>query len=99
MTERREGRLAKWRHTFGFIQYNNQEIFVHLDNYYPGFIPEINQKVTFEIGPAAKAGMPNEAYRVRVVKTADQVLAEFNNNGAGLNVLNTVEDQAKGGAK
>jgi cold shock CspA family protein len=89
MTERREGRLIRWKNTFGFIQFENQRIFVHLDNYYPGFIPEINQKVTFEIGPPSKPGKPPEAYRVRVVKTADQVLAEFNNNGAGLDLTET----------
>jgi cold shock CspA family protein len=84
---RRQGRLKNWKGTFGFILYEGNEIFVHLSNYLHGFTPEVNQIVEFELGPANKPGKANEAYRVIVVKSADQVFKEFNLRGAGLDTL------------
>jgi hypothetical protein len=40
-------------------------------------VPELNQIVEFDFGPAPVEGKPPVAIRVRVVKTADQVAAEF----------------------
>ena len=76
----------KWRGSYGFIRYNGEDIFVHLTNYLHGFVPELNQICEFEIGPATKIGKPNEAFRVTVVKSAEQVIAEFN-RGAGVDAL------------
>jgi cold shock CspA family protein len=78
MVHRKQGRLVKWRGSYGFIRYNGKDIFVHLSSYLHGFVPELNQICEFEIGPATKQDKPNEAFRVTVVKTADAVLHDFN---------------------
>ena len=91
MEHRKIGRVVKWRGTFGFIRYNQKDIFVHLDSYLSGFVPEMNQMVEFEIGPATKQGKETEAFRIRVIKTASQVIAEFNERCAGLNASLSAE--------
>jgi hypothetical protein len=78
MVYRKQGRLIKWRGSYGFLRCNGKDVFVHLTSYLHGFTPELNQICEFEIGPATKEGKPNEAFRVTVVRTASQVIAEFN---------------------
>jgi hypothetical protein len=75
--QRISGRVCKWFTNHGFIVYGNkQTIFTHKSNYLPGFTPEVGQVVEFEIGPAAMQGKNDEAYRVTVTKTTDEVLRE-----------------------
>ncbi len=88
-----QGRLTKKRENYGFIRYTNsasvsRDVFVHFSNYLHGFVPELNQIVEFEFGPAPVEGRPPVAIRVRVVKTADEVLREFNEQiDAGVGAL------------
>lgn len=72
-----QGRVAKWLGSFGFIRYEGRDVFVHLRNYCSGFHPELNQLVEFELGPPVQENKPAQALRVRVVKTAAQVEAEY----------------------
>ena len=82
MMYRKQGRLVRWNGSYGFIRYNGKDIFTHLTSFLHGFVPEQNSIVEFEIGPAKKEGKPNEAFRVIVVKSAAQVIAEFNEQNA-----------------
>jgi len=77
-----QGRLTKKRQNYGFIQFTNadgkpRDVFVHFNDYLHGFTPEVNQVVEFEFGPSALVGKPPVAVRVRVVKSADDFLADF----------------------
>jgi cold shock CspA family protein len=88
-----QGRLTKKRENYGFIRYMNsagvsRDVFVHFSNYLHGFVPELNQIVEFEFGPAPVESKPPVAIRVRVVKTADQVVAEFQEQLETREVLN-----------
>jgi cold shock CspA family protein len=78
-----QGRLTKKRENYGFIRYTNnagvsRDVFVHFSNYLHGFVPELNQIVEFDFGPSPIEDKPPVAIRVRVVKTANEVLREFN---------------------
>jgi hypothetical protein len=79
------GRLAKWHGSFGFIRYEGRDVFVHFKNYLGGFHPELNQFVEFDLGPAVREDKPEQAIRVRVLRTAVQVEAKYT---AGVNALN-----------
>jgi cold shock CspA family protein len=77
-----QGRVVKKHPNYGFIRFKNRagvsrDVFVHFGSYLHGFVPELNQIVEFEFGPSPVEGKPPVAIRVRVVKTADQVVAEF----------------------
>src|SRR6266480_2432306 len=77
-----QGRLTKKRENYGFIRYTNnagisRDVFVHFSNYLHGFVPELNQIVEFEFGPAPVESKPPVAIRVRVVRTAEEVLRDF----------------------
>lgn len=77
--KRYTGRLSKWQGTWGFIRFENRDLFVHRTAYLGGFTPELHSIVEFEIGPSIREDkFQDQAYRVRVVKTADDVLREFN---------------------
>ncbi len=99
MSNVRVGRLAKWQsgknsgNGYGFIRSGGSDIFVHFSAYLPGFTPELNQLVEYELGPANKEHLPAQACRVRVIKSADKVLAEFN---AGLDKLSEGNDPKAG---
>jgi hypothetical protein len=76
------GRLVKKHNNYGFIRFTNtsgvsRDVFVHFGSYLRGFVPELNQIVEFEFGPSPDDTRPPVAIRVRVVKAADQVVAEF----------------------
>ena len=82
------GRLSKWMSGkpgalgglgsgYGFIHSEGKDIFVHFSAYLPGFTPELHQVLEFELAPSNKEGLPAQACRVRVIKSADKVLAEF----------------------
>jgi cold shock CspA family protein len=72
-----QGRLLKKGNNFGFLRYQGRDVFVHFSNYLRGFTPELNQQVEFEFGPSPREDRPPVAIRVRVVKSAAQVEAEF----------------------
>jgi hypothetical protein len=77
-----QGMLIKKHNNYGFARFKNtkgvvRDIFVHFGQYLSGFVPELNQIIEFELGPSPVEGKPPVAVRVRVVKSADQVLAEF----------------------
>jgi cold shock CspA family protein len=90
-----QGRLVKKHPNYGFIRLKDRtgksrDVFVHFGSYLHGFVPELNQIVEFEFGPAPVESKPPVAIRVRVVKTADQVVAEFQaqlEKHAGLDAL------------
>jgi hypothetical protein len=65
------GRLTKWRGTHGFIRFNGRDVFVHLSNFLGGFHPELNAELEFQFGPAAREDKPDEAIRVRVLRSYD----------------------------
>jgi cold shock CspA family protein len=91
--QRLQGRLTKKRENYCFIRYTNRagvsrDVFVHFSNYLHGFVPELNQIVEFDFGPSPVEDKPPVAIRVRVVKTADEVLREFNDQiEAGVGAL------------
>jgi cold shock CspA family protein len=66
------GRLIKSFGSYGFILFEDQEVFVHFKNYLGGFHPEINQIVMFDFGPPIRPGSRQrpQALRVRVVRSA-----------------------------
>jgi cold shock CspA family protein len=88
-----QGRLTKKRENYGFIRYTNsaslsRDVFVHFSNYLHGFVPELNQIVEFDFGPSPVEDKPPVAIRVRVIKTADEVLHDFNKQiNAGADAL------------
>ncbi len=91
--EKYRGRLTKKRENYGFIRYTNsagisRDVFVHFSNYLLGFVPELNQIVEFDFGPSPIEDKPPVAIRVRVVKTAEEVLRDFNKQiNAGVGAL------------
>ncbi len=73
------GELVKYfeRQGYGFIWYENREVYVHVSNYLSGFTPEVNQLVAFDFGLFTKdPSRPPQAVNVRVVKEASAVKAE-----------------------
>lgn len=84
------GQLTKWFGSYGFIKYENRDVFVHLKNY-NGFIPEVGQLVKFDFG-LAPGDKPPMAVNVRVVKSALAVTAEQQ-------IKNRLELNGRGGAR
>jgi cold shock CspA family protein len=70
------GQLAKWFNNFGFIKFENRDVFVHRENYLPGFLPEVGQIVAFDFGLSPNPNRPPQAINVRVVKSAATIQAE-----------------------
>lgn len=68
---RYRGRLAKWNGSYGFIRFQERDVFVHLSNFLGGFHPELNAEVEFQLGPAAREDKKDEAILVRVVRSYD----------------------------
>jgi cold shock CspA family protein len=81
-----KGRLAKWFNNFGFIKFENRDVFVHRENYLPGFLPEVGQIVGFDFGLSPIPNRPPQAINVRVVQSAAAVRAELETR-AGLEAL------------
>ena len=80
------GQLTKWFQGYGFIRYENRDVFVHRDAYLSGFSPEIGQIVAFDFGLAPNKNKPPIAVNVRVVKSAKSV-AEEQDTKHGLEAL------------
>jgi hypothetical protein len=72
----KKGQLIKWLRNFGFIKFEDRQVFVHRDNYLSGFLPEVGQQVVFDFGLSPGEGKPPQAINVRVVKSARAVAAE-----------------------
>lgn len=72
-----KGQLAKWfgEAGYGFIKFDDRDVFVHSTSYLQGFVPEVGQHVRFDFGIAPN-GKPPMAVRVRVVKSAKAAQAE-----------------------
>jgi cold shock CspA family protein len=70
-TPRYRGRLAKWHGSYGFIRFQERDVFVHLSNFLGGFHPELNAEVEFQLGPPAREDKKEEAVLVRVVRSYD----------------------------
>jgi hypothetical protein len=69
------GYLVRWTGTYGFIKYDNRQVFVH-ERYYVGGMPELDQKVVFDFGLSLDLNKPPQAINVRVLKTARAMRAE-----------------------
>jgi hypothetical protein len=69
------GYLVRWTGTYGFIKYDNRQVFVHQRNYVGG-MPELDQKVVFDFGLSHDPRKPPQAKNVRVLKTARAIRAE-----------------------
>jgi hypothetical protein len=69
------GHLVIWKGTFGFIRFDNRNVFVHKKYYVRGF-PELDQKVVFDFGLSHDPLKPPQAVNVRVLKTARAIRAE-----------------------
>lgn len=70
------GQLAKWFGNFGFIRFEDRDVFVHRAAYLSGFVPEAGQMVRFDFGLAPDKNKPPMAINVRVIKSANAVAAE-----------------------
>ena len=73
------GRLKSWYGTWGFVYFEaeRRDIFVHLSAFLKGFLPEIGSAVAFELGPSNKPDKPDQCRNVRVIRSAAEVLADF----------------------
>jgi hypothetical protein len=69
------GHLVIWKGTFGFIRFDNRNVFVHEKCYTRG-LPELDQKVQFDFGLSHDPNKPPQAVNVRVLKTARAMRAE-----------------------
>ena len=86
------GQLVKLFPNYGFIKFENRDVFVHRDSYLHGFLPEIGQIVGFDFGISPNPQRPPQAINVRVVKTAaavrqEQEILEALKQEAGLSAL------------
>lgn len=62
-------RIFKEAHGFGFIAIKGQkEVYFHASNWYDEAVPAVGDRVTFELGPAAKQGMPDQALSVQRIE-------------------------------
>lgn len=86
----KKGQLAKWFRGYGFIRFEDRDVFVHREAYLPGFAPEVGQIVHFDFGLAPDKNRPPIAINVRVVKSAKSVADEQE-------IKNGLEALAKGG--
>jgi len=82
-----QGRITKWRGSYGFIRFGGEDIFVHLRSFLSGSVPELNCLVEFQLGPAVREDKPHQAVNVRVIKRAAEVIADFNQSHVGLDAL------------
>jgi cold shock CspA family protein len=69
------GELVKIFPNFGFIRFENRNVFVHKSNYLSGFTPEVGQIVRFDFALALN-NRPPHAVKVRVIKSRAAVIAE-----------------------
>lgn len=74
----KRGQLVRWfeKSGYGFIRFENRDVFVHREAYLSGFRPERFQIVAFDFGFAPDKNKPPVAINVRVTKPAKAVAAE-----------------------
>jgi cold shock CspA family protein len=74
----KRGQLVRWfeQSGYGFIRFENRDVFVHREAYLSGFTPERFQVVAFDFGLAPDKNRPPVAINVRVTKSAKAVAAE-----------------------
>jgi cold shock CspA family protein len=74
----KRGQLVKWfeKSGYGFIRFEDRDVFVHREAYLSGFAPERFQILAFDFGLAPDRNKPPVAINVRVTKSAKAVAAE-----------------------
>jgi cold shock CspA family protein len=94
-----QGRLTRWYGSFGFIRFDQEQrdVFVHLRSFLKGFVPELDSIVAFDLGPAHRGDKKDQAKNVRIVKSAEDVIQDFQRQRA-LDLLKGIGNGSQGGA-